>query len=369
MTWCVLTMILIKRILLLLLLLPSFADAQLIRRETIEPGGGLIICQDAEVTDAYKCPASKPKIAAYSLDDPVLLTPATSNTGAATVEISGLSPITIVAHDGSTLPNNAIVAGRKYLLIYNGTNFLLYAVGTSGGAGLAGLNNNRILKASGSTNAIDSSCLDTGTSLDCGDLSGNYHSEVFSAATAAPNTHTWPAVTGTVAHTTGALTNGNCAKYDASGRLVDHGTPCAGAPDFTSSNFNTVAQSINNATLTVLTLNDENWDVPDWHSVSVNTGRITFDATVSCTVVGYVTFVGSAGGGGRGAYLRLNGTTFIGAFQVDAATNPADTTLSPVANYNFVATNYVELVVYQDSGGALNVGGASVPSTLSVRCS
>jgi hypothetical protein len=37
------------------------------------------------------------------------------------------------------------------------------------------------------------------------------------------HTHTWPAVTGDVAQTTGSTTTNNLAKFDASGRLVDAG--------------------------------------------------------------------------------------------------------------------------------------------------
>jgi hypothetical protein len=210
----------------------SIADAQLVPRQTVEPGAGLIFCTSADLTDTYTCPTATPIITAYAVNQPVPLTVATSNTGAASVNIRAIGAITILAHDGSTLTNNAITSGRPYLLIYNGANFLLYAVGSSGGAGLSGLTNNRVLKASGATAAVDSSCLDTGTSIDCGDLTGNYHQEDFATPTAAPHVHTWPAATGTIAQTTGALVTGNLPKWDSSGRLVDSGVAAPGAATF-----------------------------------------------------------------------------------------------------------------------------------------
>jgi hypothetical protein len=212
-----------------LLLWASIADAQLVPRQTVEPGAGLIYCTSTDLSDAYTCPTATPIITAYGINQPVLLTTATSNTGAASVNIRAIGAITILAHDGSTLANNAIVAGRPYLLIYNGTNFLLYPGDTGGSGTLSGLTNNRILKALGSTDAIDSNCLDTGTSIDCGDVSGNHHRETFTTPTAAPHDHNWPAVSGDIAHTTGATVTNNLAKFDASGRIVDSGVAAPAA--------------------------------------------------------------------------------------------------------------------------------------------
>lgn len=45
-------------------------------------------------------------------------------------------------------------------------------------------------------------------------------------ATAGSNTLTAPARTATIGTTTGALTSGNCAKFDASGNVIDAGSPC-----------------------------------------------------------------------------------------------------------------------------------------------
>lgn len=223
-----------KRLLSILVLLLAFdVNAQLVPRQTVEPGAGLVFCTSTDGTDAYTCPTATPIITALTPNLPVLLTVATSNIGQATLLVRNIgSPITILAHDGSTLTNNSIVSGRPYLLIYNGTNFLLYAVGSSGGAGLSGLTNNQILKASGSTNAQNSSCIDSGTSIDCGDITGNYHQESFETPTAAPHIHTWPAATGTIAQTTGALTTNNLPKFDSSGRLVDSGVAAPGAETF-----------------------------------------------------------------------------------------------------------------------------------------
>ncbi len=166
-----------KKLLSILVLLLAFdVNAQLVPRQTVEPGSGLVFCTSTDLTDTYTCPTATPIITAYANNMPVLLTVATSNTGAASVNIRAIGAITILAHDGSTLANNAITAGRPYLLIYNGTNFLLYAVGSGGGGALSGLTDDCIIKADGTTNAECSSGSDDGAgTISWGVVSGNRH--------------------------------------------------------------------------------------------------------------------------------------------------------------------------------------------------
>ena len=89
--------------------LASVADAQLIRRETIQ--AGIIFCEDAGATDTYTCPTPIPALAAYDSKILTIFRPNTNNTGAASLNISGLGAVTITAFDGTTLANNALVAG------------------------------------------------------------------------------------------------------------------------------------------------------------------------------------------------------------------------------------------------------------------
>ncbi len=109
-----------------------------------------------------------------------------------------MGAITILAADGSTLSNNAFVAGQRYLLTNNGTNFFLYSPGTAGG-GLSGLTDDFILKANGTTAAEISTIKDDGAgNISYGTVSGNRHEFVFTAATAV-RTITFPNESGTLA--------------------------------------------------------------------------------------------------------------------------------------------------------------------------
>jgi hypothetical protein len=160
-----------------LLLGASIANAQLVPRQTVEPGAGIVFCPSTDVTDSYTCPTATPIITSYAINMPVLLTVATSNTGAASVNIRTIGAITILAHDGSTLANNAITSGRPYLLIYNGTNFLLYGSGSGGGgASLSFSIDNCIAKSDGTTNIECSSGSDDGAgTISWGVVTGNRH--------------------------------------------------------------------------------------------------------------------------------------------------------------------------------------------------
>jgi hypothetical protein len=164
------------------LLLPSLADAQLIRRETIQPG--IVFCDDAGANDTYTCPTPTPALAAYDTKILIIFKPNTNNTGAASLNVSGLGAITIVAFDGSTLANNALVAAQRYILVYNGTSFVLYNPGT-GGTGLSGLTDDCFLKANGTTAAECSSAFDNGTgTYSYGTVSGNRYEFTYTAPTA-----------------------------------------------------------------------------------------------------------------------------------------------------------------------------------------
>jgi len=185
-----------RKFLLLFLLIPALADAQLIRRETIQ--AGIIFCDDAGANDTYTCATPTPALAAYDSKILVIFRPNTNNTGTASLNISGLGAITIVAFDGSTLANNALVAASRYILVYNGTNFVLYNPATSGG-GLSGLTDDFILKANGTTAAEISTIKDDGAgNISYGTVSGNRHEFTFTAATAV-RTITFPNESGTLA--------------------------------------------------------------------------------------------------------------------------------------------------------------------------
>lgn len=119
--------------------------------------------------------------------------------------------------------------------------------------------------------------------------------------------------------------------------------------------YNSANIAITTATLTALTFDSERYDKgAGSHSTSVNTGRLT--VPTSCggvyMIFGHVSFA-SNNTGSRIIAIRLNGATYIARVYAPA-TQSADTEMSISTCYNLAAADYVELVVYQNSGGNLN---------------
>lgn len=116
--------------------------------------------------------------------------------------------------------------------------------------------------------------------------------------------------------------------------------------------YNSANISIADNTTTALTFNSERWDNGTIHSTSVNTGRMTIATAGLYLITGHVRWAAGTGGN-HGVSIRLNGTTVIAAQQFLLGT--ADSDLSIATVYSLAAADYVELLVYQNSGGAKNV--------------
>jgi hypothetical protein len=115
-------------------------------------------------------------------------------------------------------------------------------------------------------------------------------------------------------------------------------------------------QSINNATFTYLNFNSEEFDTDSFHDNSTNNSRITIPSGKSgkYLVVGNVHFAPNATGG-RSFYLYKNGSADI--FSIDIPTSSAtyDTSQNFSLIRDLTAGDYLQLRVYQTSGGALDV--------------
>ncbi len=121
--------------------------------------------------------------------------------------------------------------------------------------------------------------------------------------------------------------------------------------------YNVGAQSLTSGVPTALTMDSEEFDPSAMHDVSSNSSRITF-ATAGTYLVGGATVFDINGTGTRSLRIFINGTS-----QVTGATGPGSasvvTRLSVATLFSFVATDYIEILGFQDSGGALNVLGSS----------
>jgi hypothetical protein len=116
-------------------------------------------------------------------------------------------------------------------------------------------------------------------------------------------------------------------------------------------------QSINNATNTILNFNSEEFDTDGFHDTSSNTSRITIPSGKGgkYLVIGNVAW-DSNGTGTRNIDFLLNGIIDIYPGSLEANNAAGFTTqivFSLIRNYS--AGDYIQLRVYQSSGGALNV--------------
>jgi hypothetical protein len=124
----------------------------------------------------------------------------------------------------------------------------------------------------------------------------------------------------------------------------------------------TVAQSISNSTLTAVTMAGEIWESdPNGaiHDLVTNNSRLTCRTTGTYMIIGFAEWAANATGI-RNAYLRVNGATVVNYDQRQAVTGGDITAATVSAHYQLTATDYVELIVLQSSGGALNLTNASL---------
>ncbi len=121
--------------------------------------------------------------------------------------------------------------------------------------------------------------------------------------------------------------------------------------------YNTSYQTISNTTITAITYNSESYDsTGSMHSTSSLTSRIVAPVAGRYVVNGHVIFFGNATGS-RIIYIYVNGAN-VSSRQL----NPHDAnsfSMEISDTLLLAASDYVELRVYQASGGNLSVGGNS----------
>jgi hypothetical protein len=78
-------------------------------------------CLDTNGTSAYVCTTPTPAAwQSYSPGEWVILVPSVTSFGSATLNVDGVGLVNIKLADGTTDPGQQLVAGRWYLLVYNG---------------------------------------------------------------------------------------------------------------------------------------------------------------------------------------------------------------------------------------------------------
>jgi hypothetical protein len=111
------------------------------------------------------------------------------------------------------------------------------------------------------------------------------------------------------------------------------------------------------AAAAAITFDSERVDVGGCHSTSVNTARLTVPSGGGGFYIigGHLAIAASSGGSYRTAAIRVNGSTVIAQQTLAPLSASIDVRCSITTAYQLAATDYVELLASQDSGGALNV--------------
>jgi hypothetical protein len=118
--------------------------------------------------------------------------------------------------------------------------------------------------------------------------------------------------------------------------------------------YNSSDISIGTTSDTALTFNSERWDTDNIHDTVSNTGRLTCKTAGKYMIVGGIDFALNSSGI-RQIFIRLNGTTDIGRGG-DASTSANTNYRKQVTSiYELSVDDYVELIVYQNSGGDLDI--------------
>jgi hypothetical protein len=125
--------------------------------------------------------------------------------------------------------------------------------------------------------------------------------------------------------------------------------------------YNDGAQAIANATASAVTFNTNVFDTSAFHNIVTNTSRFVIPVAGKYRFSFKVSFAANATGT-RIAFLRKNGVddthNIIGSAVESGGSGTLTTTLENTITDTFNTGDYIELFIYQTSGGALNLGNA-----------
>jgi len=116
--------------------------------------------------------------------------------------------------------------------------------------------------------------------------------------------------------------------------------------------YHSLHQNLPDATVVILAFNAERYDTDSIHDNVTNNSRLTCQTSGKYAIVGQV-YISSGGAGDRFIWLLLNGVDIIAQAAQDKLTGKTALLLVSTI-YDLSATDRVELVAYQASGGALS---------------
>lgn len=208
--------------------------------------------------------------------------------------------------------------------------------------------------------------------------------EVFANATVAlTDTYTQAQANGkfinnTLTTTTGDIIYASSANTPArlgigsSGNVltVSGGVPAWAAPAAASfvgcSLYKSAAQSIANLTNALVTFDSENFDTDGFHSTSTNTSRITIPSGKGGKYLVSGTLIWASNSTGQRAMKILKNNTSYYEWCEDDANSNGITGFSGSIVLDLVATDYIEMVASQNSGGSRNIDGGALNTRFDV---
>jgi len=146
-----------------------------------------------------------------------------------------------------------------------------------------------------------------------------------------------------------------------SGGVPAWATPASGSTFVGAGCMKNANQSIPDSTFTAITFNVESFDTSGIHDTSTNTDRFTVPAGKG----GYWLFTGNLNWASNATGYRQIGLV-KNANLTGSEPNPGTAAVGNIvaqpfsAIFNLVATDYISLYAYQNSGGALNVDSTQV---------
>lgn len=163
---------------------------------------------------------------------------------------------------------------------------------------------------------------------------------------------------GDLLYATGSTTLAKLAVGTAGQALICNATP---APSWQSPTtcrvYNSGVITLTTGVAAVLTFDSERFDSASLHNTASNTSRIVA-VSVGKWLVGCCLDFAPNATGFRQAYIRLNGTTVIAA-SLQAAVSGVNVQMAFSTIYETtVATDYFEVIAFQNSGGNLNISAS-----------
>lgn len=175
----------------------------------------------------------------------------------------------------------------------------------------------------------------------------------------------WDAA-GDLAVGSGANTAAKLTLGAAGTSLVSNGTTAVWAvPSLVGAKvYNSGTQSINDVTETDLTYDSEEWDTAAFHSTGAATERLTiptgYDGYYECWA--HVHFNSGGNVGYRYAKFVKNAATEVRSQTIYDGAGVTTRAVSQLIHTTLylVATDYIHVKAYQDSGGAMNMGSVTL---------